>query len=198
VTVKTRERLSADERREQILEAARREFAARGLYGTSTEDIAKRAGITQPYVFRLFGTKKDLFIAACERTMEETHAGMRDAAVGKTGKEALEAMGHAYIELLEQDPRRLMLQMHMYAAAEDPDVGEAAETCYGRPRGAVAVLRHGHDDQRHRLDGPHEVALPVGEAAARRLRQEPFMTPISFFHSEVSDYVLTLCQRRAA
>src|SRR5919204_3435508 len=132
MTVKTRERLTAEERREQILEAARYEFAARGLHGTSTEDIARRAGITQPYVFRLFGTKKELFLATCAQCMEETHAAMRDAAVGKQGKEALEAMGRAYLQLLDEDPRRLMLQMHMYAAADDPDVGEEAENGYGR------------------------------------------------------------------
>jgi AcrR family transcriptional regulator len=132
VAVKTRERLTADERREQILEAARHEFAARGLYGTSTEDIARRAGITQPYVFRLFGTKKQLFLASCAQCFEETYQAMRDAAVGKSGREALDAMGLAYLELLDRDPRRLMLQMHMYAAAEDPEVGEAAQAGYGR------------------------------------------------------------------
>ena len=62
MAVKTRQ--TAEERREEILEAARYEFAARGLHGTSTEDIARRAGISQPYVFRLFGTKKELFMAS--------------------------------------------------------------------------------------------------------------------------------------
>jgi AcrR family transcriptional regulator len=131
MAVKTRERQTAEERREQILEAARYEFAARGLHGTSTEDIARRAGISQPYVFRLFGTKKELFLATCARCMEETYMAMRDAAVGKQGTEALQAMGHAYMELLDDDPRRLMLQMHMYAASDDDDVREAAQRGYG-------------------------------------------------------------------
>jgi AcrR family transcriptional regulator len=131
MAVKTRERQTAGERREQILEAARYEFAARGLHGTSTEDIARRAGISQPYVFRLFGTKKQLFLATCASCMEETYGAMRDAAVGKQGAEALKAMGHAYMELLDQDPRRLMMQMHMYAASDDADVREAAQRGYG-------------------------------------------------------------------
>jgi AcrR family transcriptional regulator len=131
MAVKTGERQTAGERREQILEAARYEFAARGLHGTSTEDIARRAGISQPYVFRLFGTKKQLFLATCARCMEETYGAMRDAAVGKQGKDALEAMGRAYLELLDDDPRRLMMQMHMYAASDDEDVREAAQRGYG-------------------------------------------------------------------
>jgi AcrR family transcriptional regulator len=131
MAVKTGERQTAGERREQILEAARYEFAARGLHGTSTEDIARRAGISQPYVFRLFGTKKELFLATCNRCMEETHGAMRAAAVGKQGKDALEAMGRAYLELLDDDPRRLMMQMHMYAASDDEDVREAAQGGYG-------------------------------------------------------------------
>src|SRR5918992_4856314 len=108
-------RKSAEVRREEILEAAVREFAHGGLHGTSTDDIARRAGISQPYLFRLFGTKKDLSIAACRRCLEETGATMAAAAEDKGGEGALEAMGAAYIELLEAQPRALRLQMHMYA-----------------------------------------------------------------------------------
>jgi AcrR family transcriptional regulator len=132
VAVKTRSaRHTAEERREEILEAARYEFAARGLHGTSTEDIARRAGISQPYVFRLFGTKKELFTASCERCMQETLAAMREAALGKEGVSALEAMGLAYMKLLDADPRVLKLQMHMYAASDDEDVREVARRGYG-------------------------------------------------------------------
>jgi AcrR family transcriptional regulator len=130
MAVKTRS--TADERREEILEAARFEFAARGLHGTSTEDIARRAGISQPYVFRLFGTKKELFMASAERCMQETLETMREAAVGKTGDEALQAMGKGYMDMLAEDPRQLMMQMHMYAACDDEDVRRVAREGYGR------------------------------------------------------------------
>ena len=124
-------RQPARARRESILSAARYEFAARGLHGTSTEHIARRAGISQPYVFRLFGTKKQLFLASCEDCMRETLEAMRDAAAGTSGQAALNAMGAAYIDLLEDDPRLLMLQMHMYAACDDPDVCEVARRRFG-------------------------------------------------------------------
>src|ERR671915_1210697 len=102
----TATRQTAEERRESIVDAALVEFAAKGLDGPSTEDIARRAGISQPYVFRLFGTKKKLFAEACRRCMLEVAAAMAAAAQGRTGDEALSAMGAAYIQLLEADPRR--------------------------------------------------------------------------------------------
>src|SRR6478736_2456644 len=97
------DRQTAAERRDAILDAALIEFAERGLHGTSTERIAKRAGISQPYVFRLFGTKKELFVATVERCMEQTLAMFRTAAGGKSGEAALDAIAAAYRDVLE-DP----------------------------------------------------------------------------------------------
>jgi len=135
-------RKTADERRESILEAALIEFAERGLHGTSTDDIARRAGISQPYLFRLFGTKKELFLAACARCMEQTRQAFADAAAGLSGEEALQAMGGAYLELLEDEPRRLRLQMHMYAACDDAEVRAVARGGYGELH-ALAVRASG-------------------------------------------------------
>jgi AcrR family transcriptional regulator len=125
------QRQSAEERRESILDAALVEFAVKGLHGTSTEDIAKRAGISQPYVFRLFGTKKKLFAEVNRRCMREVRDTMAAAAAGKTGEEALDAMGAAYMHYLDADPHRLMLQMHMYAASHEPEIREVARDGYG-------------------------------------------------------------------
>jgi AcrR family transcriptional regulator len=127
----TTTRQSAEERRESILDAALIEFAERGLDGTSTEDIAKRAGISQPYVFRLFGSKKQLFAAACARCMRELREQMEGAAAGLSGEAALDAMGRTYREILEAEPRRLKLQMHMYAAAQDPEIRDAVRSGFG-------------------------------------------------------------------
>src|SRR6266511_5285804 len=94
------ERKSATERRDEILEAALVEFAAHGLDGGSTEAIAKAVGISQPYVFRLFGTKKQLFIATIERCMRGTLEMFRTAAAGLNGEEAMHAIGEAYSQRL--------------------------------------------------------------------------------------------------
>jgi len=96
----TTARKSAEERREDVLQAAREVFAHHGLSGASTDEIARRAGISQPYLFRLFRTKKELFLAAVERCFSETRDTFEQAAEGKTGDEALTAMGKAYGELI--------------------------------------------------------------------------------------------------
>ena len=116
-------RQTADERREAVLEAASAEFSRKGLHGASTDVIAKAAGISQPYLFRLFGTKKDLYLATTARKMEETYQVFERASRGKTGQEALLAMGDAYRELLV-DRERLQLMLQCFAGCEDPDVRE--------------------------------------------------------------------------
>jgi AcrR family transcriptional regulator len=125
------ERKSAEERREQILEAALVEFAARGLEGGSTEAIAKAVGISQPYVFRLFHTKKELFMATIERCMRGTLEMFQTAAAGLKGEEALHAIGAAYSERLASDPTYLHSQMQAYAASDDPQIREVVRKGYG-------------------------------------------------------------------
>jgi len=124
-------RLSAAERKDDVLDAAMIEFAERGLDGTSTEDIARRAGISQPYLFRLFGTKKELFIATVGRCFRETLEMFQRAAEGKRGEEALHAIGTAYMEQLETDRTWLRAQMQAYAAADDPEIRAVVRAGYG-------------------------------------------------------------------
>jgi AcrR family transcriptional regulator len=124
------ERKSAEERREEILEAALSEFAAHGLYGGSTEAIARAVGISQPYVFRLFGTKNELFTATIERCMRGTLEMMQSAAAGLKGEEALHAIGEAYAERLATDPTYLHSQMQAYAACDDPAIRTVVRNGY--------------------------------------------------------------------
>ena len=128
----TVERKSKEERREDILDAAVAEFAAKGLHGASTEEIARLAGISQPYVFRLFGTKKELYVAGVARCFRQTLEIFQRVAEGKRGEEALHAIGEAYGVLLETDSVYLRAQMQAYAACEDPEI--------------CAVVRHGYGD----------------------------------------------------
>jgi AcrR family transcriptional regulator len=120
-TAKPRIRLSAEERREEILQAATEEFAQGGLDGTPTDAIARRVGISQPYLFRLFRTKKELFLAVVQRCFDRTLDTFREAAGERTGTEALHAMGRAYAGLL-RDRTRLLLQLQAYVASQDPEV----------------------------------------------------------------------------
>jgi AcrR family transcriptional regulator len=119
-----RQRLSAGERRAQIVAIAREEFAVGGLQGTSTEQIAVRAGVSQPYLFRLFGTKKELFIACVEAGFGHVLELFREAAGDVEPEEALEAMGSAYAGLL-RDRTELLAQLQAYAACDDPEIRTA-------------------------------------------------------------------------
>lgn len=125
------ERKTADERRHAVVGAATIAFSRGGLHGTSTEDIARSAGISQPYLFRLFGTKKALFIATIERCMSETLELFRAAAGDLRGEEALHAMGIAYREMIVSDRTRLLTQMQAYAACDDDDIRAAMRRGYG-------------------------------------------------------------------
>jgi AcrR family transcriptional regulator len=116
-----RQRMPAAERRELVLEAAMGEFAVHGLAGASTENVARQAGISQPYLFRLFPTKKALFIALVERCFQRVKDTFTTAAGELTGEEALMAMADSYEQLLE-DRTLLLLQMQFYAACHDDEV----------------------------------------------------------------------------
>jgi AcrR family transcriptional regulator len=121
--------MTAGERREEVLEAAKVEFAAGGLAGTSTEGIARRAGISQPYLFRLFPTKKALFLALVERCFGQVAGAFEASAGTKVGEEAMQAMADAYHKLLD-DRTLLLLQLHAYAACDDPEIRTATRTGY--------------------------------------------------------------------
>src|SRR5262245_37707808 len=125
-------RQTAEERREDVLAAALEEFARSGFHGASTEAIARRAGISQPYLFRLFGSKRELHLAVVRRCFRRTLEGMQEAAEGLRGEEALEAMGRAYARQLSTDPVMLQGQLQTYAAAlDDDEVRQAVRDGYG-------------------------------------------------------------------
>jgi AcrR family transcriptional regulator len=113
-------RQTAEERREAVLDAATHEFAVKGFHGASTEAIARAAGISQPYLFRLFGSKKELYLAAYARCEGHLYDAFVQAAKGKTGEAALHAMGEAYMEFAQVGDR-LMLMLKTWSS-DDPDV----------------------------------------------------------------------------
>jgi AcrR family transcriptional regulator len=128
----TATRQTAAERREEVLEAAVQEFARAGFHGASTDAIARRAGISQPYLFRLFGSKKDLHLATVRRCFRRALEAMQAASEGLRGEEALDAMAQAYGLLLSTDPTMLQSQLQTYAAAlDDEDVRQAVRDGYG-------------------------------------------------------------------
>lgn len=122
-----------------MLKAAVAEFALGGLDGTSTEDIARRAGISQPYLFRLYPNKKALFIASIEAGFKRITDAFEEAARDLDDEAALEAMGDTYNVLLE-DRELLLVQLQAYAACTDPDVRAATRKCFRRLWSTIAGL----------------------------------------------------------
>jgi AcrR family transcriptional regulator len=109
-------RMSAEERRAKVVQEAVHAFAYGGYDGTSTEEIARRVGVSQPYLFRLFPNKQAIFRAAVRDCMMSTRDAMTAAAEGLPAEERMAAMAAAYSALIEQHPERLLLQMQTYAA----------------------------------------------------------------------------------
>lgn len=180
-------RMSAEDRREQVIKAAITIFARSGYEGATTAAIAARVGVSQPYLFRLFPTKKDLFLAASERNMNDTLKLMREAAGGKTGCDALDAMADAYQEKLVSDREWLLMQLQSFAACYDEDiqrqtrrsmqnVWQEVETLTGLPAedrviffakgmfcNAIAAMG--------RIDGDDPQWMPIIEALGSKDRQ---------------------------
>jgi AcrR family transcriptional regulator len=122
-------RMSAEDRRQLVLDAATRAFARSGYAGTSTDAVAKEAGVSQPYVVRIFGTKLDLFLevfahatgriaAAFQRVLAERPFDPDDDA-------DWERLGTAYTELLA-DRDFLLVMMHGFSAGGIDAIGAAA------------------------------------------------------------------------
>ncbi len=170
----SRQRVPASERRDALVEAAIHEFAHGGLHGTPVDKIARRVGVAQPYVFSLFGSKRELFIAAVERCFERVIELMREAAEaydpatvippeweGKPG--VMMAMAEVYVESLQTDRDLLMLQLQAYAACDDETIRDHVRDAYARLINAVASMSQADAEQ---VDDFFRYGMSLNVAAA--------------------------------
>ncbi|MCX4904383.1 TetR/AcrR family transcriptional regulator [Streptomyces sp. NBC_00878] len=141
---------TAEERRETVLHTAIGAFAARGYFGTTTIDVAKAAGISQAYVYRLFPNKESLFVAVVEHCFVRVRQSLEQGAASATGSSpevALAAMGDAYARLIS-DNNLLLVQIHAQAAAvSEPSVRDAVRTGYARLVEYVRGVSGGSEQQ---------------------------------------------------
>ena len=164
-----RQRVPASERRSALIEAAIHEFARGGLHGTPVDRIARRVGVAQPYVFSLFSSKRELFLAAAERGTEriaETFAKAAaefDPATAPPDVDVLEVMGTAYVELLGSDRDYLMLQHQSYAACDDEVIRDRVRALYAR---LVAHVEHLSGAEPERIDEFFRYGMWLNVAAA--------------------------------
>jgi AcrR family transcriptional regulator len=164
-----RRRVPAAERRDALIEAAVHEFAHGGFHGTPVDKIARRVGVAQPYVFSLFGSKRELFLAAVERGFALVTARLTegaanfDPATAPPDTDVMKAMGHAYVELLESDRDYLMLQLHSYAACDDEVIRDRVRACYAR---LIAHVQSITGADQERLDDFFRYGMWLNVAAA--------------------------------
>lgn len=119
--------MSARERREQILRAAGEVFGRHGYTGATTDQIARAAGISQPYVVRMFGTKEALFLEVLDRSRVALLDAFRQVlrSTPARGQDLREMLGDAYVDLIRDRGIHLPL-MHGFLQGTDPVVGAAA------------------------------------------------------------------------
>ncbi|OIV39184.1 hypothetical protein BIV57_01470 [Mangrovactinospora gilvigrisea] len=133
-------RKSADERRAEVVRAAVTAFARGGYAGTSTAQIADAVGVSQPYLFRLYKNKKQLFLAAELHCHTRVRDVLAQAAEGRTGEAAVKAMGLAYVELLQSDSALLRFLIQAYAACDDEEIRTAVTDNWTRMWQFVAAM----------------------------------------------------------
>jgi AcrR family transcriptional regulator len=117
--------MASDERRQLVLEAATAVFGQRGYAGTTTDQVASAAGVSQPYVVRMFGTKEKLFLAVLNRALDTLMAAFRRAATETSNIPVHERLGLAYADLLT-DRGLLLSLMHGFVLGSDPEIGQTA------------------------------------------------------------------------
>jgi AcrR family transcriptional regulator len=163
-----RQRVPAAERRDALIEAAVHEFGHGGLHGTPVDRIARRVGVAQ-YVFSLFGSKRELFLAAVERGFEQISerfdqaAQEFDPAIALPDTDVLTAMGEAYVELLASDRDQLMLQLQSYAACDDEVIRDRVRAWYAR---LVRHVEHLSGADQERIDNFFRYGMWLNVAAA--------------------------------
>ncbi|HVV91040.1 MAG TPA: TetR/AcrR family transcriptional regulator [Solirubrobacterales bacterium] len=167
-----RRRVPAAERRDALIEAAVHHFGHGGLHGTRVSSIAADVGVAQPYVFSLFPTKRDLFLAAVGRCFEKVGALFEAAGEEfdrggprEPDEDKLNAIGHSYMDAIADNPDLLLLQLQAYAACgDDEEIQTAVRREYAQ---LVEVCRRisGIDDD-ERLDGFFQAGMWCNVAAA--------------------------------
>ena len=143
--------MSGDDRRELVLQAANKAFAKGGYAGTSTDAVAKEAGVSQPYVVRMFGTKLDLFLEVFERAVRRIRDAfaevLDDGPFDPESEDDKARMGLAYTELLE-DHDFLQVMMHGFSAGGVDEIAAAARRCMGEVFATIRRTGWTDDDTR--------------------------------------------------
>ncbi|MBB5136151.1 AcrR family transcriptional regulator [Thermocatellispora tengchongensis] len=149
MTTRERQRSTAEERRATVMRTAISTFAERGYYGTSTMEVAKAAGISQGYLYRLFPDKEALFAAVvdyCSKRLLEAAAATISSVRSTDPEVILKALASSYGDVVA-DRELLMILMHGNCAAGEPVIGEAVRACYAKQVEYIRAASGASDEQ---------------------------------------------------
>ena len=118
-----RPRLAATERRAAVLQTACRVFSQGSYRGTTTAEIAREAGVSEPILYRHFSSKRDLYLACIDETWRRVRE-IWDAALAQEGDgaECMSAMGRALHESKEKMILSSLWVQALSEASEDPEI----------------------------------------------------------------------------
>ena len=173
----SRTRLTAEERHEQLVRAALTAFTTGGYAGTTTDQVARIAGVSQPYVIRLFGSKQQLFLATLGHATGRIEEHFRDAAAREA---TLDSLGKAYDDLLAERELITVL-LHGFAAGADPAIGPVVRDCFGRIYRTVRDLTGASEEEMRDFFAMGmllTVLGAMGVAGPCAVAQEPWMTEL--------------------
>jgi AcrR family transcriptional regulator len=187
----TRTRLTAEERHTQLVAAAVTAFSAGGYAGTTTDQVARLAGVSQPYVIRLFGTKQQLFIAAVLHASDRIEQTFRDAAAVQAD---MASLGVAYDGLLAERELITVL-LHGFAAGTDPAIGPVVRERFGRIYGLVRELTGASPDEAREFLG---VGMLLTVLGAMQLLGPDAVPAEGWLTELVGNLGLTMSLKRAA
>ena len=144
------------------------EFAQSGLHGTPVDRIARSVGVAQPYVFSLFGSKRDLFLAAVDRCFERAEGMLAESArsydpeaLSLEDIDCLQWVGRSYVETMQTDPDLFMLQLQAFAACSDEVIRDHVRENFA---GLVRWVRDARPGRRERV---RRRLLALGDVAQR-------------------------------
>ncbi|MDM4762632.1 TetR/AcrR family transcriptional regulator [Galbitalea sp. SE-J8] len=146
-------RMRSDERRALILDAAMDVFGDRGYVGATTDQVARAAGVSQPYVVRMFGSKQQLYVEVLQRALDELITAFEGALEGPAD-EIGHRMGRAYATIAGRRRGLVLSLMHAFVLGAEPVIGECAR------EGFLSVYRFLRE--RAGLDAPRAVEFLSG------------------------------------
>jgi len=174
--------MSADDRRELVLDAATRAFARGGYAGTSTDAVAREAGVSQPYVVRIFGTKLELFLEvfgrSTDRIRQTFEEVLDDPSFDPTAEDARDRLGLAYTTLLA-DRDLLHVMTHGFAAGGTPEIASAARACMGRIFATIRRTGWSDDDVRDFVAHGMLINVMLAMRAPEHLDEDPSVAALA-------------------